>query len=68
MKYEEPKPGQWVQPVRRNYKLGCCDCGLVHRMDFRVHRGRAQFRAYRDGRATASMRRARTIKRRAAEK
>lgn len=43
MSYEKPKAGQWVQPVRRGYKLACCDCGLVHTMDFRLYRGRVQF-------------------------
>lgn len=26
----------WVHPIPRKYKMGCCDCGLVHNMDFRV--------------------------------
>ena len=38
---------RWVQPVARNYLMSCCDCGLVHRMEFRVLRERAQFRAQR---------------------
>ena len=56
-KYKEPKEGEWVQPVRRAYRMRCCDCGLVHIMDFRlVKRGNGktiQFRAGRDNRATA---------------
>lgn len=58
MSYEVVIPGKWVQPVRRGYKMSCCDCGLVHRMDFRVYKGRAQMRAWRDNRATAAGRRA----------
>ncbi len=57
MTYEKPEAGEWVQPIRKGYKLACCDCGLVHRMDFRIYRRRAQFRAFRDTRATAMMRR-----------
>ena len=38
---------RWVQPVMRGYLLACCDCHLVHRMDFRVIEGRVQFRAQR---------------------
>ena len=38
---------RWVQPVRRGYLLACCDCGLVHRMNFRINGGRTQFRAQR---------------------
>ena len=25
----------WVLP-QRHYRMGCCDCGLVHDMEFRV--------------------------------
>ena len=38
---------RWVQPVEKNYLMSCCDCRLVHRMEFRVLKGRAQFRAQR---------------------
>jgi hypothetical protein len=26
----------WVQPEMDGYKLACCDCGLVHKMQFKV--------------------------------
>jgi len=57
LRYTRPNDGEWVQPVRRGYKLACCDCGLVHTLDFRVHKGRVQFRAWRNNRSTALMRR-----------
>lgn len=38
------------------YRLQCCDCGLVHRMDFRLHKGQIQFRVFFDGRATKAAR------------
>lgn len=66
MAYETPKAGEWVQPVRKGYRLACCDCGLVHTMDFRVLDWRTgkrvpyakpQFRVFRNNRATAAMRR-----------
>lgn len=61
MRYTKPKDGEWIQPQRRAYKLMCCDCGLVHNLDFRVvHSGRGctvQFRAYRNNRSTAMTRR-----------
>lgn len=56
-KFAKPEEGEWVQPVRKGYKLACCDCGLVHTLDFRVHGGRAQFRVFRNNRSTAMMRR-----------
>lgn len=57
MKYDKPEAGEWVQPIRKGYKMACCDCGLVHVLDFRVHRGRVQFRVFRNNRATAAIRR-----------
>jgi len=48
---------RWVQPVRRGYKLRCCDCGLVHNMDTRIRKGRVQFRMSRNNRSTAMVRR-----------
>jgi len=27
---------QWIPPIMRGYRLKCCDCGLVHEMDFAV--------------------------------
>ena len=44
---------RWVQPVKRGYLMSCCDCGLVHRMDFRIAGERVQFRAQRAPRYTA---------------
>ena len=55
--YEQPEEGEWVQPIEDGYKMSCCDCGVVHKLDFRVHDGRAQFRAFRDNRATGQVRR-----------
>jgi len=67
--YTKPKSGEWVQPVKRGYKMACCDCGLVHRINFRVIDSKTgklvsgvktQFQAYRHSRATAGMRAAKT--------
>jgi hypothetical protein len=33
--YEVPK-NEWQMPIEKNYKMACCDCGLVHAMDFKV--------------------------------
>ena len=56
MKFDQPKAGEWVQPITKGYRFRCCDCKLVHRMDFRVSGKRAQFRVYRDTRSTKAAR------------
>ena len=48
---------RWVQPVEQGYKMCCCDCGLVHTMDFRIEDGHIQFRAQRNNRSTGQVRR-----------
>lgn len=59
-KYPRIKDGQWVAPKRKGYRLMCCDCSLVHDMDFKLvpHAGgkRIIFRAKRNLRATAAAR------------
>lgn len=57
MKFLRPQDNEWVQPIRRGYKMMCCDCGLVHEIDFRIVRGHIQFRARRNTRSTAVARR-----------
>lgn len=67
MRYYSPKKWEWVQPIKRGYKMRCCDCGLVHTMNFRVVvqvvlksgqiRHKVQFQAARNNRATAAVRR-----------
>ena len=56
----------WQSPIhgngKRNYKLACCDCKLVHEVQFRVRKqpnGRLDviFRMRRNNRATAAHRR-----------
>lgn len=48
---------EWQQPVMRGYRMGCCDCGLVHDVEFRLVDGRVQLRARRNNRSTAQIRR-----------
>ena len=63
LKYKQIKTDEWIRPDGRCFKLACCDCGLVHRLQFRlVKNGRRnekkiQFRLERDERATGAMRR-----------
>lgn len=56
MKYHQQTDGEWIEPLP-GYRMACCDCGLVHRMQFRVSKRKVQLRAWRDNRATARMRR-----------
>ena len=54
--YPPQSDGEWVQPKRKGYKMACCDCGLIHRLEFRIASGRVQFRAWRHNRATMAYR------------
>jgi hypothetical protein len=50
----------WVQPIMDGYRLACCDCGLVHEMQFEIDpedSSRVLFRARRHNRATGQIRR-----------
>lgn len=73
MRYTRPKALEWVYPVMDGYRLRCCDCGLVHNVDFQVIKksrtnkagyfvakpaaGWVSFRVTRNERATAATRR-----------
>lgn len=56
-KYDKPEAGEWIKPVQKKYQLACCDCGLVHTLNFRVRKKKIQFQAFRNNRSTAMMRR-----------
>jgi len=71
-KIPQLRDGEWVRPTRhRNgFKDVCCDCGLTHRVQYRVvyvgsEKNRpssardfdVEFRAWRDMRATTAVRR-----------
>ena len=58
MKYNNQFDGDWIQPIIEGYKIKCCDCGLVHKLNFRISdEGKIQFQAFRDNRATGQIRR-----------
>ena len=58
MKYKQPEEGEWVRPNMDGYKMACCDCGLVHILQFRVEDlDTIEFRAFRNNRSTGQMRR-----------
>jgi len=60
-RYKYVKAGEWVQPKTKGYRLQCCDCGLVHKMEFRVMKGLVQLRAWRAALETRRVRMARGI-------
>ena len=47
MRLHQIVDGEWVTPVHRGYRLRCCQCGLTHRMNFRVAGKKVQFQAVR---------------------
>ena len=44
--------GEWVTPIMRGYRLVCCACGVVHRLNFRIVKGVLTFQAFRLRRRT----------------
>jgi hypothetical protein len=63
-KYPSVSAGEWVVPRRKYYRLGCCDCGLVHKMEFKLVDSwhgpgkKILMRAWRDEPATTFLRKA----------
>lgn len=57
IKENEDGWSKWIQPKMSGYGLGCCDCGLVHKLEFRITKsGKVQFRARRDEKDTLMLR------------
>ncbi len=61
----------WITPTRK-HRMACCDCGLVHNMEFRIalverlngrkhNKPTIQFKANRNARATAGRRGKRSL-------
>lgn len=55
--YKHVQPGEWVAVPMKNHRDQCCDCGLVHRMNYRIRNGKLEIQAFRDGPATGGARR-----------
>jgi hypothetical protein len=54
--------GEWHEPIHDGYLMACCDCGLVHRVDFAIRDGeQVQMRWFREDDLTAEERDARNI-------
>lgn len=55
--YYQVSHGEWIVVPKRGYKEQCCDCGLVHMMNFKVdEKGRIHIQTFRDHRATGGAR------------
>lgn len=57
-KYYQVQYGEWIRPTKRGFREQCCDCSLIHVLDFRIVDGAIEFRTRRDDKATAAARRA----------
>jgi len=47
-RYHQIVDGEWIRPKRRKFREMCCDCHLVHDLDFRIVDGEIEFRATRN--------------------
>jgi len=57
--YYHVTDGEWIEVVKRGYKEQCCDCGLIHRHNYRINaKGGIEIQSSVDRRATAAARRA----------
>lgn len=62
-KYPNVQDGELVIPTMKGYRMSCCDCGLVHRLDFEAYRvikrnpdGSFTVRAIPDGKGQVGLR------------
>lgn len=55
--FETVADGEWVPVHWHGMQDACCDCGLVHVINYRIFNGTIELQATRDKRATAAMRR-----------
>lgn len=54
-----PHAGTWCTPRMRGYHIFCCDCGLGHRINFRIKGARVQLQFFHAHRVTKALRRKR---------
>jgi hypothetical protein len=46
---EETGWSDWLKPLMSGYKMACCDCGLVHELQFQVLKQKKLVKEYKDG-------------------
>jgi hypothetical protein len=57
VRYTKTADGEtFAVPVRQWYRMGCCDCGLIHDVWFVPGRQKIYMKVYRNNRATAARR------------
>jgi hypothetical protein len=56
IKYVQIYDGEWFMPQMEGHKMACCDCGLVHTMNFKVKKGEVLIQSFRDEKATKKRR------------
>lgn len=56
-RYGQIYDGDWVWIPSKDFRLACCDCGLIHKMKFRRRAGKLYMQVFRDARGTALSRR-----------
>ena len=55
--YYQITDGEWIEVPMRGFKEQCCDCALIHRLNFRINaKGKLEMQTFRDPRATAGAR------------
>jgi hypothetical protein len=62
IKFEDIQENEWLWPVHKGYRLRCCDCHLVHKIDFKVEDGDVAIKFRRDTVNTKKERAKMTIK------
>ncbi len=66
MRYKQGYDGDMIRPRRRGYRMKCCDCGLVHIMNFYYEKKGKRiyiiFSPRRDKKATSKARRTKKYK------
>ena len=58
MRYTQRYDGEWFDiAFEPGHRVKCCDCGLVHNVDFRVEGDEVQIRLEKNNRSTGQVRR-----------
>lgn len=60
-KFHQVIEGEWLRIPMRGHVDACCDCGLVHVINYRHVKGTLEMQVYIDRRATSSRRRKRNV-------